>query len=99
MPWTTSTTPAQSWTTLTKSAATWSGQAAGTQSYASVRNTALAWNGSGAPSSESRLNAVYPLPVNPAGDLDFVWRIESSGFFVVGTGNMVQIKSRITDGP
>lgn len=79
MPWTTTTTPAQSWATVTNSAAT--------------------WRGSGSPSHASRLNAVYPLPVNPAGDLDYVWRIQSEGFFVIATGNGVQIKSRITDGP
>lgn len=51
------------------------------------------------PSHESRLNPVYPLSVNPAGDLDFVWQIKTDGFFVIATGNGVQIKSRITDGP
>ncbi len=68
-------------------------------SWTTTRNTVQAWQPSGAPSTESRLNAVFPLPETSAGNVDFVWRVQSFGNFVVATGNLVQIKSRITDGP
>lgn len=99
MTWSAPVVPATSWTTVTNSAATWQASGAGTQSWATARNSAQTWQGSGSPSSESRLNPVYPLSVNPGGDLDYAWHIQSDGNFVVATGNNVQIKSRITDGP
>lgn len=57
------------------------------------------WTKLDPPSAESRLNPVYPLPQNPAGDLDFDWNVRSMGFWYIATGNAVEIKSRITDGP
>lgn len=77
----------------------WTHPSSPAQSWTTTRNTTQAWQPSGAPSTESRLNAVHPLLENPAGDLDFVWQVRSDGQFVVASGNRVQIKSRITDGP
>ncbi len=70
----------------------WVEPSAPTQSWTTTRNTVQAWQSSGAPSTESRLNAIFPLSETSQGNVDF-------GNFIVATGNMVQIKSRITDGP
>lgn len=45
------------------------------------------------------MNRVNPMVEVPETTIDFDWPIASTGFWYVATGNQVQIKSRITDGP
>lgn len=80
---------------------TWSPGAAASQSWSGNSAAVQTWRTGSEflPSSESRLTPVYPLPENSAGDIDFIHRIQSSGYFVVATGNAVRVESRITDGP
>lgn len=79
------------WSTGAPAAQSWSGNSVAAQTWRTGSEFL--------PSSESRLNPVYPLPENSGGDLDFIHRIQSFGHFVVGTGNGVRVESRITDGP
>jgi hypothetical protein len=59
----------------------------------------VSWSTLGPPSAETRLNRVDPLPAIALTEVDFDWPIASTGFWYIATGNGVEIKSRITDGP
>lgn len=59
----------------------------------------MSWSTLGPPSAETRLNRVDPMVEVPTTTIDFDWPVSSTGFWYAATGNAVQIKSRITDGP
>lgn len=62
----------------------------------------MTWVTIGPPSAESRLNRIWAqdpaLSPQTPGELDFIWRVASDGYFFVATGSRVEIKSSITEG-
>lgn len=58
----------------------------------------MSWVTVGPPSTETRLNRVYPSQLSDGFGVDFVWRVQTQGPWAVTSGNQVQIKSFITEG-
>lgn len=72
-----------------------------TQTWTVQTSSVATWTFSGQPSVASRLNRIFPQTESAAhtpGELDFIYRVNSDGYWFVATANRVYVKSSITHG-
>ena len=57
------------------------------------------WQKQSAPVPEQRFNRLHPQVPDSDGEIDFIYRIQQDGAFILAPGNGVIITSSITDNP
>lgn len=68
------------------------------QSWTTESASAHTWGANGiTPSSESRLNRIFPQSAVTVEDLSFIHRVQSEGAFLVATDSGVYVRSGITE--